>query len=80
MSMVHSKPFEFKLVLHCFLENLLVSIDKGLYDISFATPNMPVQTAFILPSTGLPRNYCAVALYQPKTYFIGTEGGEVCVF
>lgn len=47
---------------------------------SFATPNMPVQTAFTLPSTGLPRNYTSVALYQPKTYFIGTEGGEICVF
>lgn len=80
MAMVHSKSFEFKVVLHCFMENLVISIDKGLYELSFGTPNMPAQTAFTLPSAGLPRNYTSVVLYQPKVYFIGTEGGEICVF
>jgi len=80
MAMVHSKAYEFKLVLHSFQEGLLVSIDKGLYELTFQQQNLPVQTALTLPSNGLPRNYSAVALFQPRCYFIGTEGGELCVF
>lgn len=80
MTMVHSKQYEFRLVLHSFQEGLLVSIDKGLYELTFQQQNLPVQTPLTLPSTGLPRNYSAVALYQPRCYIIGTEGGELCVF
>jgi hypothetical protein len=28
-----------------------------------------------MPSTGLPRNFTTIAYWQPKIFFIGTEGG-----
>ena len=75
MSMVHSKQFEFKVVLHSFEDNLIMSIDKGFSFMGFQTPNVPTLTGFSLPATGFPRNFTAVTLFKPEAYFIGTEGG-----
>lgn len=80
LGLIHTKTFEKTLNLLSYDEDLIISVDKSLTELHYGNSNVPNENHFILPSTGLARNYTCSTLFSVSGYLIGDEGGEICIF
>ena len=75
-----TKTYEKTLNILAYEDSLIISVDKGLTELHFGNSNVPNQSSFSLPSTGLARNFISTTSYNNLVYLIGTDGGEICIF
>ena len=65
-------------------DSLIITLGKGIQEVNItallAQNKPPVYTNFILPSTGLPRNYTGLVKLDKHEYLVATESGEICLF